>query len=168
MKPIASLALLLAACAPRADAAETDVHLPIAFTSAAMDDTLTIAVLDLASDDGVALLIVRNAQGWPVYADAVSLAALAWEEPSEPWTPELAGIRLGLTYEPLARFEADLVPRAEAGVGAFWPVTESDALARARAADRPLLCSGNAPGGYTCAWYDDRSGRGVALIEGAS
>jgi len=164
----ATIALGVAACAHVQAEPPGVAATPVAFTGVDARDSLTIALLNSDRDDGVAVLIVRNAQGAPVYADAVRLSALAWENPVDAWTPELARARLGLAAMPLAGFEADLVARADAGVGAFWPVAQSDALDRARDADRPLLCYVSAPGGYTCAWYDKRSGRGVVLIEGAS
>lgn len=163
-----ALAAAFAACAPGLPARADEISQAVAFTSAEATDRLTVTLLDAEAKDGVALFVVRDKDGWPVYADAAALSAPSWDDPVEAWTAEAARDRLGFQSDPLSRYDADLVAREDAGVGAFWPVDESDALERARAADRPLLCYPNAPGGYTCAWWDDMSGRGVALIEGAS
>ena len=173
---VAGSALALCLCGgAHAAAAEEDgaallkaIHAPLAFTGAEAHDFVTVTFLESEPESDVVVFVVRDANGRPVYADAVALSALDWEDPVETWTLDGAHERLWLSSELLSRFETDLVPRADAGVGAFWPIADEARLARARQADRPLLCYVNAPGGVTCAWYDDELGRGIALIEGAS
>ncbi len=163
---LASLGLL-AACASQPPAS-APASTMIAFTSAQPSDTLTVTLLESPGESARAQFIVRDPAGRMVYEDAVSLSVLAWEKPALPWTDNLARERLWLKSIPLSEMQGDLVARADKGAGAFWPIADNDTLDRAKKADRPVLCYVSAPDGVTCAWYDDATRGGVALIEGAS
>jgi hypothetical protein len=158
---------LLAACANKPPAS-APASTMVAFTSAQPRDSLTVALLEPTGESARAQFIVHDPSGRMVYEDAVSLSVLGWEKPVLSWTDDLARERLWLKSIPLAEIAGDLVPRADKGVGAFWPISDNDALDRAKKSDRPVLCYVSAPGGVTCAWYDDATRGGVALIEGAS
>lgn len=177
-------AWIIAACAPTHPCESLDlcdavdaalagaVTEPIAFTSADADDTLRVVVAiprgATEKDAGTALMTVYDADGHAALSEDVPLRALGWDYPSTDWTAAVARERLGVTVMTFAAMEPDVVPVDDAGVGAFWPVADAETVARARAADGPLLCYVVAPGGYRCAWYDAEAGRGVALLEGAS
>lgn len=139
----------------------------IAFTSAAATDSLTVWTNNAEKPDGRAAFVVRDAKGRTVLSDSVSLAALDAENPVQTWTSDLAKERLWMKSQTLKEMEGSIVHPEESGVGVFWPVEQSEAtLERAKTAGRPVLCYVNAPGGATCAWYDDAAGKGVPLLEG--
>ncbi|MET0547174.1 MAG: hypothetical protein ABWZ40_12760 [Caulobacterales bacterium] len=140
----------------------------VAFTSAEAKDTAFVWVVENKKGDGRAAMVVRDPKGRTVYSASVALASLDWEQPVEVWTPELARDRLGFTNKTIAELKPDIVSADDAGVGVFWPIEQNDALDRAEKSGRPVLCFATAPGGITCAWYDDATKQGVNLLEGAS